>query len=209
MKAIIYARVSSQIQENASQIEELKKYAESKGIVVAQVFQEKKSGAKPLEEREELQKAIAYIDKHPDVKKVLVWEFSRIGRKVEEVKHIIRQFHNRKVSVYIKNFNIETLDENGNESPMSSFMISVLTAVYEMERSNIQQRLERGYKAHIKKGGSVGRPVGYVKPITQIKNYKTIVDMLGKGNKLKDIVKSSGVSPNTIRKVKAHLDSLR
>jgi DNA invertase Pin-like site-specific DNA recombinase len=203
MKAIIYARVSSQVQENDSQIKELQNYAKSKGIQVVKVFQEKKSGAKPLEEREELTKAIAYLDNHNDVKKVLVWEFSRIGRKVTEVKRIIELFHNRKVSVYIKNFDIETLDNNGKESPMSSFMISILSAVYEMEKANIKQRLDRGYNAHRENGGKVGRKIGYVKPITETKNYKTIVDMLNKGNKLKDIVKATEVSPNTIRKVKA------
>jgi len=205
MKAIIYARVSSQHQENISQIEELKQYAAKNGISIEKVFQEKKSGAKPLEEREELQKAINYLQKNPDVKKVLVWEFSRIGRKVSEVKKIIEMLHDLKVSVYIKNFNIETLDESGKELPMSSFMISVLSAVYEMERSNIKQRLERGYKAHVENGGKVGRKQGYVKPITETTNYKTIVDMLNKGNKLKDIVNASGVSPNTIRKVREHL----
>jgi DNA invertase Pin-like site-specific DNA recombinase len=122
------------------------------------------------------------------------------------VKRIIELFHNRKVSVYIKNFDIETLDNNGKESPMSSFMISILSAVYEMERANIKQRLERGYDAHRENGGKVGRKVGYNKPITETKNYKTIVDMLNKGNKLKDIVKATEVSPNTIRKVKASLD---
>jgi len=207
MKAIIYARVSTQPQETKRQVNELKQYAKNNGIEVVKVFEEKISGTTKKIEREALSEAFEYIDKHKDVKKVLVWEFSRIGRKVKEVKEIIEEFHNRCVSVYIKNFNIETLDENCKESPLSSFMVSILSAVYEMERTNIRQRMESGYKAHIEKGGKVGRKEGYTKPIEETKNYKQIVKDIKLGLSLRRIAKDNQVSINTVRKVNDHLSA--
>jgi DNA invertase Pin-like site-specific DNA recombinase len=205
MKAIIYARVSTQPQETERQIKELKQYAKANNIQVVKVFEEKISGATELKDREKLQQAFTYLDNNTDVKKVLVWEFSRIGRKVKEVKTIIEEFHKRCVSVYIKNFNIETLDANCKENPLSQFMVSILSAVYEMERETIKQRMESGYKNHIAKGGIVGRKKGSTKPIEATKNYKQIVKQIKKGGRsLREIAKQTDVSVNTVRKVKEH-----
>lgn len=206
MKAIIYARVSTQPQETKRQIKELQELAKQKGWEVMEVFEEKISGASKLKDRTALQNAFQYLDTNPDVKKVLVWEFSRIGRKITEVKTIIEEFTKRKVSVFIKTLDLETLDKDFKESPLSSFMVSILSAVYEMERESIQQRMSSGYKNYIDNGGQVGRKAGSNKPIEETKNYRQIVKYINKGLSLREISKQTDVSVNTVRKVKDYLD---
>jgi DNA invertase Pin-like site-specific DNA recombinase len=100
----------------------------------------------------------------------------------------------------------ETLNEKCEETIEGKVLVSVLSLIAELEVDNIKQRLNSGRASYIASGGKLGRRTGYVKPIKETKNYKIIVDMLSKGNRLKDIVTASEVSANTIRKVKASLE---
>jgi len=73
MKVVIYARVSTSSQDYKRQTEELVDYAKKMNYDVAGIFEEKVSGAKKNEEREELIKMIDFI-KENKIDKVLCWE---------------------------------------------------------------------------------------------------------------------------------------
>ena len=62
MKTIIFARVSTNIQEYDRQVNELTTLANSKGWSVEAVFAEKISGAKANAERTELLNMVAYVE---------------------------------------------------------------------------------------------------------------------------------------------------
>lgn len=62
MKTIIFARVSTNIQEYDRQVNELTILANSKGWSVEAVFAEKISGAKANAERSELLNMVAYVE---------------------------------------------------------------------------------------------------------------------------------------------------
>ena len=100
--------------------------------------------------------------KQNKVEKVLTWELSRIGRRPSDVLWLIDQMNEMKVSLYIKNYNLDTLNEDKSINPLSQFMVQILNSVNAMERLSIRQRMESGYKAHIKAGGSVGRKQGKI-----------------------------------------------
>ena len=68
-RAVIFSRVSSQNerQNTERQIIDLKKYGKSQSIEIVNVFQEKISGAKKIEEREILRECLSYcIDNSVD-----------------------------------------------------------------------------------------------------------------------------------------------
>ena len=73
---------------------------------VVRIFANKVSGAKKIEERQELVDMLQYISEN-DIDKVCVWEISRLGRSTLEALKVIEMLNERKVCLYIKNYNLE------------------------------------------------------------------------------------------------------
>ena len=71
--------------------------------------------------------------------------------------------HESKVSVYIQNLGLYTLQPNGEVNPIASIMVTVLAEMANIERSNIQYRLNSGRANYIAKGGKLGRKTGSTK----------------------------------------------
>lgn len=202
MKVVISTRVSTNIQDNKRQVEELKEFASKMNFEVVRVFEEKISGAKENEERPILMEMISFV-KENNIDKVLCWELSRIGRNTIEVLKTIKLLNENKISLYIKNYNIETLNENGEINPLSQFMIQILTSVSEMERTTIRQRIKSGYEQYRKSGGIVGRKEGYKKSDEEVLNdYKDVVKLLKQGYSVRKVMKLTDRSSGTIQKVK-------
>jgi DNA invertase Pin-like site-specific DNA recombinase len=202
MKVVISTRVSTNIQDNKRQVEELKEFASKMNFEVVRVFEEKISGAKENDERPILMEMISFV-KENNIDKVLCWELSRIGRNTIEVLKTIKLLNENKISLYIKNYNIETLNDDGEINPLSQFMIQILTSVSEMERTTIRQRIKSGYEQYRKSGGIVGRKEGYKKSDEEVLNdYKDVVKLLKQGYSVRKVMKLTDRSSGTIQKVK-------
>jgi DNA invertase Pin-like site-specific DNA recombinase len=202
MKVVIYSRVSTQIQEYKRQTEELKEYSKKMGWDVLKSFEEKVSGGKENEDRPKLMEMIQYIEKNK-VDKVLCWELSRIGRNTIEVLKTIKLLNQHCISLYIKNYNIETLNDKCEVNPLSNFMIQILTSVSEMERTTIRQRVKSGYENYRKNGGKVGRKEGYRKDNETILNEnKDVVKLLKQDYSVRKIMKLSDKSSGLVMKIK-------
>ena len=165
INAVIYSRVSSESerQDTERQTNELIDYAHRMGYTIVDVFEEKVSGFKKNEQRPVFSKMLEDIQ-IKNIDKVLVWELSRIGRSVLQSLQNIQTLHDLKVGIYIKNFNLETLNEDKTPNSLSMFMVQILFAVASMESKMTLSRLKSGYKNHIKKHGSksVGRKKGNI-----------------------------------------------
>jgi DNA invertase Pin-like site-specific DNA recombinase len=203
VRVVIFSRVSTQAQDYQRQTEELLEYANKMGYSVEQVFEEKISGAKKNEERKELMSMMTYI-KNNRIEKVLTWELSRIGRNAVQVLQVIEMFNDAKISLYIKNYNLETLNTNGTINPLSQFMVQILNSVNEMERQTIVQRLRSGYSAARNKGIKVGRKSGVqVKSDDQfLKENKEVAKLLKQGFSVRKVMKLTDRSSGTVQKVK-------
>jgi len=201
MDVVIFGRVSTLIQDYDRQINELTAICTQRGWLVRSVFTEKISGAKKNAERKELSRMIEYI-KAQHIDKVLVTELSRLGRDTLQVLQVIETLNDMKVSLYIQNYNIETLNEDGKVNAMSQFLITILAEIARMERKTIRERMNSGYKNFREQGGVVGRKQGYTKSDDQMKQqYSQEIKLLRKGLSLREISKLTGHSVNTIRKV--------
>lgn len=202
-KVVIFARVSTGIQEYDRQVNELKALANSNGWSVEAVFAEKVSGAKSNTERAELLNMIDYVESY-NIDKVLVTELSRLGRDTLQVLEVIEMLSEKGISLYIQNYNIETLTREGKVNAMSQLLITILAEVARMERKTIRERVESGYKNFRAAGGKVGRKIGYQKSETMMKEqYTEEIKLLKKGYSLRNISKITGTSVNTIRKCKS------
>lgn len=202
MKTVIFARVSTNVQEYDRQIYELTTLAKSNGWSVEAVFAEKISGAKSNKERTELLNMVSYVEAN-HINKVLVTELSRLGRDTLQVLEVIQMLNEKGISLYIQNYNIETLTKDGKVNAMSQFLITILAEVARMERKTIRERVESGYRNYRANGGKVGRKIGYKKAEETIREqYTEEIKLLKKGYSLRNISKITGTSINTIRKCK-------
>lgn len=182
-KVVIYARVSSTngTQDYNRQINDLTTFASQNNYDVVKVFAEQVSGAKKNIERMALMEMIDFVNAN-NIDKVLVTELSRLGRDTLQVLQSIELLNQNKISLFIQNYNVETLLSNGEINPMSQFLITILAEVARMERKTIRERVESGYKNHLANGGSVGRRIGYRKSDEEMKaQYMEDIKLLKKG----------------------------
>ena len=202
MKVVIYSRVSTITQDYKRQTEELKEYSQKMGFQVIKTFEEKISWGKNNEERPKLMEMINFI-KENKIDKVLCWELSRIGRNTIEVLKTIKLLNDNCISLFIKNYNIETLNDKCEINPLSQFMIQILTSVSEMEKTTIRQRVKSGYDQFRKNGGKVGRKEGYKKnKESLLEENKDVLKLLKQGYSVRKVMKLTDKSSGTVQKIK-------
>ena len=208
-KVVILARVSTDKQEYERQINELTEYCRKMNWQVEKVFANKISGAVKNEEREEIVELIEYV-KSNDICRVVCLEISRVGRNTLEALKIIQTLNENGVSLYVKNYNLETLDSNGKVNPVASLICTILLEVASMERLTIKERMASGRKQYIERcrrdGVKMGRPSTYRKSDDEYrKQYQRELSLIRKGFSLANISAITGTSINTIRKIKSVL----
>ena len=201
---VIYARVSSQSdrQDTTRQVEDLKRYANAHDISILNIYEEHISGAKKLEERAILTECLSYCTSN-SVDYLLLTEISRLGRSTLQVLRSLEILHNAKVSVYIQNIGLSTLQENGEINPIASIIITLLAEFSAIERAQITDRLSSGRKQYVANGGRLGRRKGSTKSDEQRREeYKEVIQLLKKGYSIRNIAKITGYSTQTIQTIK-------
>ncbi len=203
-KAVIYARVSSvsDRQDTSRQIEDLRKYANLRDIEVIATFEEHISGAKKNEERQVLTECLEYCTTN-SVHYLLLSELSRLGRSTLQVLRSLEVLHEAKVSVYIQNLGLYTLQPDGKVNPIVSILITILAEMSNIERSNIVYRLNSGRSNYIAKGGKLGRKTGSIKTEEKKREeYKEVIQLLKKGYSVRNVAKLQGIGISTVQRVK-------
>ena len=206
-KVVILARVSTDKQEYQRQVNELTDYCRRVGWSVEAVFSNKVSGAKSIKERPEIVDMIAYV-KANAISKVVCLEISRLGRNTLEALKVIQVLNENGVSLFVKNYNIETLNPDGKVNPVASLICTILLEIASMERLTIAERMASGRDQFIAKcrkdGIKMGRPASYRKSVEEYKRqYQKELALLKKGISLRNINAITGTSVNTLRKLKS------
>lgn len=200
--AVIYARVSTNGQDYERQLNELREYASRMGYEVVKEFAEKISGAKKVTEREAMTELLSFVEsKHID--KVLIYECSRLSRRVADFINIVDRLNELHISLYILQNGLETLQVDGKPNPIAQLVLGILAQFNSMERTLIRSRMESGYHNYRAKGGKVGRKEGYRKSDEQMREeYAEELRLLKKGISLRNVQRITSTSINTLRKVK-------
>lgn len=208
--AVIYARVSStgDRQSTERQVIDLTDYASRNSMTICQTFEEHISGAKKNHERPVLQECLTYcVDEQIDV--LLLSELSRLGRNVDEVLANIRFAKDNHLNIYFQKEGISIYGADSKENPYLTIMIAVLGTCAQMERENIQYRLQSGRKVYVERNltetgkSGLGRKVGYRKPIERKKEeYKETLKLLKAGYPIRKVAKLSDVSESTVKRLK-------
>ena len=204
MKAVIYARVSStnERQNTERQVMDLTNYGKANGMVIEKVYEEHISGAKKNVERAGLQECLDYCFLN-GISILLLSELSRLGRNVDEVLANVRLCKNRHLNIYFQKEGVSIFQDDGTENPFLTIMIAVLGTCAQMERENIQYRLNSGRRVYIEKGGQLGRKKGSVKTREQKEEqYRDVLSYLKKGYSIKATAKLSDTSESTVQRLK-------
>ena len=203
-KVVLFGRVSSHgdRQSYDRQISDLTTLAKSKNYEVIGTFAEKVSGAVKNQDRPELMKMVDFV-RINTIDKVLVTELSRLGRDPLQILQTIEILNQNKISLFIQNYNIETLTAEKEINPMSQFLITILAEIARMERRNIENRLSSGYNNFRSRGGKVGRKNGYRKSReTMSEQYAEEIKMLKKGYSYQHISQITSTNKNTLTKLR-------
>lgn len=205
-QVVILARVSTDKQEYYRQINELTDYCRQRNWEVVEVFANKVSGAATNEQRAEIQELVEYVKNH-QISRVVCLEISRVGRNTLETLKVIQLLNENRVSLFVKNYNLETLDADGNVNPIASLICTILLEIASMERLTIKERMASGRRQYIEKcrrdGIKMGRPSTYRKSDEEYrKQYQKEISLIRKGLSLANISAITGTSINTIRRIK-------
>ncbi len=139
-----YVRVSTVDQNEARQIEGLKKYE------IEKWFTEKVSG-KDMN-RPELQ---AMLDFAREGDTIYVHDFSRLARSVSDLLKIVELLKSKKIHLVSNKENIDT------STPTGKLMLTMIAAIYEFERTNTLERQREGIEIAKREHKYKGR-----KPVT-------------------------------------------
>jgi DNA invertase Pin-like site-specific DNA recombinase len=201
-QAVIYARVSSvgDRQSTDRQVLDLQEYAKSAKLDLVNTFEEHISGAKKNQERPVLTQAIEYC-KENGVDMLLCSELSRVGRSSFEVLATVKDLIDHKINLYLQKEKFTLLDDEGKPSMLAPIIISVLSTCAQLERDNIQFRLNSGLKRYIERGGVIGRPKGSGKTHEEKREqYKEMLAYLKKGYSQRIVARLSNVSLSTVER---------
>lgn len=210
-KVCLLLRVSTSEQDYTYQYNTLKELCDRKGWEIVKVFANKVSGAKKNEERQEIVDLVEYV-RNNQVDRVVATEISRIGRDTLEALKTIEVLNANKVNLYLANYNIETLNPNGEVNPIARLILTICLEISSYERNLIRYRMKQGYEDYLRKrkedkdNHPLGRRTEYRKSEDAYRQqYKQELTMLRKGISLRNVQQLTGTSVGTLRKLKQYL----
>lgn len=161
-KCYIYTRVSTAMQVDGysldAQKDRLKRYSDYEGMIIAGAYCDKGKSGKSVEGRPDFLKMMNDIRSNKDnVSYVLVFKLSRFGRNAADVLSSLQEMQDYGVNLICVEDGIDSSKDAGK------LIISVLSAVSEIERENILEQTMAGRKEKAAKGKWNGgfAPYGY------------------------------------------------
>ena len=185
-RVAIYARVSTTEQSTESQLLDLRRYVSDRGWQVYKEYCDNGiSGTK--DSRPALNELMGDAKKRRfDV--ILVWRFDRFARSTRHLINALEEFKNLKIDFVSYQENIDT------SSPLGSAIFTIISAVAQLERDIIAERVKAGLRRAVEAGKQLGRPR------TQV-NIALIFRMREKGLSHRAIAKQLGISHSTVGQI--------
>ena len=191
-RCYIYTRVSTTMQVDGysldAQKDKLHKYADYQDMIIAGEYSDEGKSGKSVEGRPQFQQMLQDIESGKDnVDFVLVFKLSRFGRNAADVLSSIQRMQDFGVNLICVEDGIDSSKDAGK------LMISVLSAVAEIERENILVQTMEGRKQKAREGkwnGGVATKKGYVE-ILEFTHFVEFFSFnkIGENHKEKELVR--------------------
>jgi DNA invertase Pin-like site-specific DNA recombinase len=149
-RVAIYARVSTTDQSTDPQLLDLRKYVSDRGWqIYGEYIDEGISGTK--DSRPALNELMDDARKRR-FEMVLVWRFDRFARSTRHLIVALEEFKNLGIDFISFQENIDT------SSPLGSAIFTIISAVAQLERDIIAERVKAGLRRAVANGTQLGRP---------------------------------------------------
>jgi DNA invertase Pin-like site-specific DNA recombinase len=183
-KTIAYLRVSTVEQDLEKNKADILSFANNKDFGRVKFVEEKVSGTKNWKNR----KIKQVIDELSKGDRLIVPEFSRLGRSMLEIMEMLSIIKDKEVNVYAVKGEWEL-----NGSLQSKIMAMVFSIASEIERDLISKRTKEALRARKNAGVKLGRPKGAGK--SKLDAFKEeIVALLRNGSSKKFVADRYGTS---------------
>jgi len=185
-RVALYARVSTTDQSTESQLLDLRRYVRERGWnIFKEYVDEGISGTK--DSRPALNELMNDAKKRRfDV--VLVWRFDRFARSTKHLILALEEFKNLGIDFVSYQENIDT------SSPLGSAIFTIISAVAQLERDIIAERVKAGLRRAVENGKKLGRPKVEV-------DGEAIQRLRSEGLSLRAIARKMRVSRTTISEI--------
>ncbi len=182
-RVAIYARVSTTDQSTDSQLLDLRRYVAERGWHLYREYTDNGvSGTK--DSRPALNELMNDAKKRRfDV--VLVWRFDRFARSTKHLILALEEFKNLGIDFVSYQENIDT------SSPLGSAIFTIISAVAQLERDIISERVKAGLRRAKENGKVIGRPKASI-------SVEEAHKLRFKGLSLREIGEKIGVSRTTV-----------
>ena len=160
-KCVLYPRVSTEMQVDGFSLDgqksNLRRFADREEMEIVNIYEDAGKSGKSIEGRPAFKQMLLDIENGLEIDYVLVYKLSRFGRNAADILNSLE---------HIQSFGVNLICiEEGIDSSQTSgkLLISVLSAVAEIERENIIEQTMNGRKEKARQGGWNGgfAPYGY------------------------------------------------
>ena len=188
-KCVLYLRVSTEMQVDGFSLDgqknRLERFANLEEMPIVEVYQDAGKSGKSIEGRPEFVRLLNDIKNGLDIDYILVYKLSRFGRNASDILNSLELIQSYGINLICVEEGIDSSQASGK------LLISVLSAVTEIERENILEQTMNGRREKARQGGwKAGfAPYGYYLENNNLyiqeeeaKVIKIIYDLFGNTN---------------------------
>ncbi len=175
--ALLYARVSTQMQVNDgmsldAQERDLKRAAEHAGFTEFELLREEGRSGKSIKGRPILKAALERLDKG-EAAAIFVTRIDRLARSTQDFLTIVDSAHKNGWRIVMLDLNLDTASYQGR------FVVTIMSALAEMERAIIAERQKDVHRDRREKGKVWGVDLGLKTKVpaevrSQISEYRSL-----------------------------------
>jgi len=185
MRIALYARVSTKDQSCELQLRDLRHYCKAREWTISCEYVDVgQSGAK--DSRPELNRLMDDARKRK-FDGIVVWRFDRFARSTKHLLLALEEFRSLGIQFISHHENIDT------GSPIGQALFTIISAVAQLERDLIRERVTAGIRNARANGKRLGRP-------RRIVNCDRIQQLRAEGASFRKIARLTGTSYGTVRK---------
>jgi len=186
-RVALYARVSTTDQSTDSQLLDLRRYVSERGWGSFKEYCD--NGISGTTDSRPALNELMNDAKKRRFDVVLVWRFDRFARSTKHLILALEEFRNLGIDFVSYQENIDT------SSPLGSAIFTIISAVAQLERDIIAERVKAGLRRAKENGKRLGRPRGTALNIERIHRLRA------EGLSLQQIAKEVNTSKTTVSRL--------
>ena len=191
-RVAIYARVSTSDQSTESQLLDLRRYVRERGWTLFNEYTD--HGVSGTKDSRPALNELMDAAKKRRFDTVLVWRFDRFARSTKHLILALEEFRNLGIDFVSYQENIDT------SSPLGSAIFTIISAVAQLERDIIAERVKAGLRRAKENGKKLGRPTVTI-------SADRIKLLRSQGLTIREIARRSDVSRSTVWRLIRQINS--